>query len=118
MKLKQVIIKLKNKQLIEEFNSLTVSDKALNDYKKRVRNNQSEDEVTLTNKLKRNFLCGKFVRCSREGTETRRYGNLYIHCKDNIIISIFNEKGDWIANDVLEINEEIKNTIDKYIGRR
>lgn len=118
MKLKQIIIKLKNKQLIEGFNSLTVSDKALNDYKKRVRNNQSEDDLTLINKLKRNYMCGKFVRCSREGIETRRYGNLYIHCKDNIIISIFNEKGEWIENDVLEINEEIKTVLNDYIGRK
>ncbi|MGL5328873.1 MAG: hypothetical protein ACRDD7_06365 [Peptostreptococcaceae bacterium] len=117
MNLKQIIIKLQNKQLIEEFENLEVSDYALKMYRTKVRGNFYKSNEELIAKLKRNFLCGQFKYINPKGVEVRHYGNLIIKAMDNKIIYIWNQKNNWSTDEII-INKEIKNTIDKYIGRK
>lgn len=79
---------------MKEVYSLGVDNKALQYYKENTKRNKNESEITLINKLRRNFVLGKFVRENKDyQTLTRSYGNLYITVKDNIIIRVENSIG-------------------------
>ncbi|MGL5149903.1 MAG: hypothetical protein ACRC7N_04915, partial [Clostridium sp.] len=111
------ITKIQNKQLIEEFESISIKESALNNYKNHVKGNSLQDSKLLINKLKRNFMCGKLVKSNGQ-VECRLYGNLFIKkdLETNEIFYIYNNK--TLAKDANRfiINEDIKKVLNNYIG--
>lgn len=90
----RIILKAMNKDLLDEFYNLTVCDEVVDYYKRRVKGNESKSNVTLINKLRRNFVVGKF-EYTKEGLVVKSYGNLYIMANKNEITGIQNRKGDF-----------------------
>lgn len=111
--MKRLYYKITNKKLIQVLEGIEVSQKAINQYQTYVKGNNQESMSLLSKKLRRNFMCGKRNR------NTVEYGNLMINFKwykmDNSIeiISIYNKRGRPTK---LDINNKLKDKIDKLIG--
>lgn len=93
MDIKKFCTSLFNKKLKMEVDNIIVTSHALQRYKTFVKDNEKETNEMLRKKLIRNLLCSQYIKTSNFGIETYRYGNLKIYVKDNIIRSIYNQKG-------------------------
>lgn len=112
MNIEKLCINLFNKKLKKEFNDINVSNYALFRYRTTVRDNQNESSDILRKKLIRNLLCSQYIKTSNLGIHTYRYGNLKIYVKDNIIRSIYNQKGYF----PFKINVSKKKKLDILLG--
>lgn len=105
---KRLVLKLKNRKIMEELNKINIRNSALQDYKKYVWNNRYEEDERLIKKLKRNFVLAEEVNHN-----TKRYGNLYITYENNTISGIYNKKG--LAKG-LNIDVKLKKELDYILG--
>lgn len=105
---KKLVLKLKNRKILEELNKINIRNSALQDYKKHVWNNRYEEDERLIKKLKRNFILAEEVN-----SYTKKYENLYIYHSMNTITKIYNEKG---SSNGLNIDVKLKEELNYILG--
>lgn len=97
---KELLLKIKHKKILEEMDKIEVSEKALTSYKYCVNNNRGLSRELLIKKLKRNFILGEKI-----DKYTVKYGNLHINFEGNLIKSIYNVRG---SSDGLNVDNKLK----------
>lgn len=109
MLFEKYFLKTKHRKLLKKMDKLSVTERALNQYRMYVRGNRDEGIGVLIKKLKRNVVLGKNIN-----RHTVRFGNLYINIRENWIVSIYNKKGIKIPG--CNINEKLKRELNVILG--